>query len=329
MATFAPSLEEFLIEQLMNLWRQYKKQSIKSLYLTLNININNYLDYFKKSGIDINETIDKPWNDERIKKLFDNKKFVSSMNNELLNKKEELLKYFYNKGIDTSKDNLCVVDIGWRGTIQDNLARIFKNKQICGYYLAILDYFNEQSKNVEKVSIISEKEFIDKYIGGLITCLEMIFIPSTGSVIDYSNGIANRKILEDEYKMINEYITEIQRGMLDGVKILDEYFAIHPYDISEIYNLFKEKLVSVRTKPSKLLVDVYFKLVLNDTFGSGKYVKKNYRLKFYERFNIKKCLNLMRKESWKEAFLIYNRLTVLSLIFKFKNMIKSIKKGGN
>lgn len=322
MATFCPSLKEFSIKELMNIWKQYNKQSVKTLYLSLNIDINKYLDFFEKYSIDINEFINEPWKDKKIKKLFSDNEFIFKMRNEIKDRKDGLLKYFKNKSIDNDNREIVVVDIGWRGTIQDNIAKIFNNKHIRGYYLSILKYFNVQPKNVEKISIIEETEFINKYIGGLITFFEMLFIPETGSVVDYTDGKANRKILENEYKMIKEYITEIQRGMLDGVKVLDEYFAIHPYDISQLYNLFKEKIISVRTKPNKKLVDVYFKLVLNDTFGSGKYVEKNIKLNFFDKLNFKKCIILMRKESWKEAFLVHNNLKMLSFIIKLKKILK-------
>ena len=155
----------------------------------------------------------------------------------------------------------------------------------------------------------------------------MLFIPNSGSVIEYVDGKANRKILEEEYKLITKNIIELQKGMLEGVRILDKYFFEYPYDLSDMYNIFIDKIKEIRVNPPKELTKVYFKMVLNDSFGAGKYVYKNSKLKFYQKFNVKYVLNQLRKESFKEAYLIYNDLHLYKLLFDIKNSRK--RKGKN
>ncbi len=326
MATFSPSINDFSVENLMNIWRQYNKQSLKDLYITLNIDIEKYKKYFIKYDLNCEEKIQNPWENNKFKKLFKDEKYIKEMNNEILIKREELLKYFAEKRIYDDDKSLSVVDIGWRGTIQDNIARIFSKKEITGYYLSLLDFFNAQEKNVNKYSIVREKDFIKEYVGHLITFFEMIFIPDSGSVINYKDGKANRKTIDDEYKTNIKYIKELQHGMLDGVKQLDAYFYIHPYSIDDIYLLFKDIIKKVKLNPPKLLVDAYFNVILNNNFGAGNYVLKNKALSFKEKLNAKKCLALLKNESWKEAFLLNNKLYILYFAVRTKLKLKELIK---
>lgn len=326
MATFSPSIPNFSIDSLMNVWNQYNKQSLKDLYITLNINITKYKDYFVKYNLDTDEKIQNPWENKNIQKLFQDKNYINKMNKEIVQKREELLKYFLSKKISNDNKPLTVVDIGWRGTIQDNIARIFSKKEITGYYLSLFDFFNVQGNNVKKYSIVEEKEFIQKYIGHLITFFEMIFIPDSGSVINYIDGKANRKIVDEEYKSNIKYIKDLQKGMLDGVKLLDEYFYLHPYNIEDIYLLFKSRIRQIKLNPPKPLINAYFNVVLNNNFGAGNYVLKDKKISFKERLKIKKLLSSLRNESWKEAFLLKNKLYILYLAVRIKLKFKEWKK---
>lgn len=322
MATFSPSLKEFSINELMNIWGQYSDQSIKDLYASLNVNLDNFFSYFEKYDIDINEKFECIWKNRKINKLFKDEEYIKSMEEEIAKKKIELKKYFSLKNIKEDSKPLFVVDIGWRGTIQDNIAKIYKEKQITGYYLALLEFINKQPANVKKLSAVNDSNFVKNCVGGLITFLEMLFIPETGSVTHYNEGKAYRKHVSGEFDSIKKYVNELQKGMLDGTKELTEFFNVHPYDINEIYEEFKKTLLNTRKKPAKKLVDAYFNIKLNDTFGANKYVDKNIKLTMKDKMNLSKCINLLRKESWKEAFLIYNRLYLLRLLLSIKQMVK-------
>ena len=135
MATFSASLKEFSIPELLRLWSQYRVQSIKALFKTLAINIEPYKEFLGKYDINAEENIIDPWFDLRVQNLCADKEFTDKIQIELNRKREELLTYFkQKKNIANDDKPLFVVDIGWRGTIHDNLAYIFTNKVIGGYY---------------------------------------------------------------------------------------------------------------------------------------------------------------------------------------------------
>lgn len=102
---------------------------MKALFKTLAIDIGPYKTFMGKYDINIEENIVDPWFDVRVQRLCADEEFKSRIQIELDRKKEELLRYFKDKkNIKQDNKPLFTVDIGWRGTIQDNLAYIFPEK---------------------------------------------------------------------------------------------------------------------------------------------------------------------------------------------------------
>lgn len=329
MATFSASLKEFSVSELLRLWSQYRIQSMNALFKTLAIDIEKYKGFMEKYNIDIKEDIVDPWFDIRIQKLCADEDFKQKIQIELDRKRKELLKYFEEKkGIVNNADPIFVVDIGWRGTIQDNLAHIFTNKIIGGYYLTLYDFYNLQPKNTYKISYLNDKNIKNNEVASMITLLEWIYNPGTGSVVEYKDGNAIRKAKDKETEIVKKYIRPLQEGMLEGAKIINEYMKYHPYEAEETKKYVYTLIKNVKAKPSKELVEAYYSMVFNDTFGTAEYVEKDDKLSTGEKINIFKCRNLLRKEQWKEAFIIHNNIEYMNFLTGFKSALRKIMGKG-
>ncbi len=326
MATFAASLKEFSIPELLRLWSQYRVQSMKTLFKTLAIKIEPYKEFLGKYDIKPEEDIIDPWFDIRVQKLCADLEFTSKINEELARKRQELLEYFEKKkGISNQSDEpMFVVDIGWRGTIQDNLAHIFTNKKIEGYYLTLYDYYNLQPKNTNKISFIDDKNIRDNEVGNMITLLEWIYNPGTASVVEYKQGEAIRKAKTEELEIVKKYIKPLQEGMLEGAKIINEYMKYHPYEAKETKACVYDVIQKTKTNPSKELIEAYYSMVFNDTFGAAEYVEKDDKLSTLERINIFKCRKMLRNELWKEAFMVHNDIKYMNALLNVKSTMRKI-----
>lgn len=325
MATFSASLKEFSITELLRLWSQYTKQSVKALFKTLAIDIDQYKEFMEKYDINIDEKIVAPWFDIKMQQLFKDTKFINKIQEELENKRKELITYFKeNMKIENDDKPLFVVDIGWRGTIQDNLCYIYPNKKIGGYYLTLYDYYNQQPENSYKISYLDDKEIRDNEIASMITLLEWIYNPGTGSVTGYKEGKAIRKAKTDETAIVNKYIMPLQEGMLAGAEIINEYMKYHPYEASETKNYVYSLIRQIKTNPDKELIEAYYSMVFNDTFGTAEYVEKDDKLSLIERLNIFKCRNMLRNEPWKEAFIVYNDIGYMKYLMNGKSIIRKM-----
>ena len=325
MGTFSASLKEFSIPELLRLWSQYREQSVKALFKTLAIDIKQYEKYIKKYDIDIEEKILFPWFDLKIQKLCKDEEFLEKINKEIAKKREDALLYF-EKSKNILNDNmpLFTVDIGWRGTIQDNLAYLFPNKEIGGYYLTLYDFYNLQPENTYKISFLDDKDIRDNEVASMITLLEWIYNPGTGSVTGYKDGKAIRKAKDEEKSIVEKYIKPLQEGMLAGAEIINEYMKYHPYEAAECKNYVYNLLRRIKVNPPKELIEAYYSMVFNDTFGTAEYVEKDEKLSTLEKLNIFKCRNILRDEPWKEAFITYNNLGYMNLLMNFKSFIRKI-----
>ncbi len=325
MATFSASMKEFSISELLRLWSQYRKQSFKALFKTLAIDRKKYQEFMDKYEIDVEEDILDPWFDIRVQKLCNDKEFTDKIKVELEQKRQELLEYFEKKkGITNNDEPMFIVDIGWRGTIQDNLAHIFTNKRIEGYYLTLYDFYNLQPQNTSKISFIDDKSIRDHEVGSMITLLEWIYNPGTASVTGYNQGEPIRKAKTEELEIVKKYIEPLQQGMLEGAKIINEYMKYHPYQAEETKKYVYELIKKTKANPSKELIEAYYSMVFNDTFGTAEYVEKDDKLSMLEKLNIFKCRNRLRDESWKEAFIIHNNIEYMNLLLNAKSTIRKI-----
>ena len=325
MGTFSASLKEFSIQELLRLWSQYREQSVKALFKTLAIDMKPFEKYMKKYDIDIEEKILFPWFDLKIQKLCKDEEFLEKINKEIAKKREDALLYF-EKSKNILNDNmpLFTVDIGWRGTIQDNLAYLFPNKEIGGYYITLYDFYNLQPENTYKISFLDDKDIRDNEVASMITLLEWIYNPGTGSVTGYKDGKAIRKAKDEEKLIVEEYIKPLQEGMLAGAEIINEYMKYHPYEAAECKNYVYNLLRRIKVNPPKELIEAYYSMVFNDTFGTAEYVEKDEKLSTLEKLNIFKCRNILRDEPWKEAFITYNNLGYMNLLMNFKSFIRKI-----
>lgn len=324
MATFAASLKEFTIGELLRLWSQYRTQSMKALFKTLNIDISKYDKYFIKYEIDIEENICEPFFNFKVISLFNDKDFKSLMDEELKFKRVKLLEYFEKKGITQDTKKIFIVDIGWRGTIQDNLAYIFQNTQIDGAYMGIMDFHNFQPENTSKHSFIRDKQVLFESLGPVITVCEMLHNPDTGSVISYENGIAKRKAKSSETEFVQKVISHIQDGIYEGARYINELMKTRVLFEKDYMNIANMTIKNTKENPKKELVEAFFGLIHNETFGLGKYIDEKQKMTFFEKLNVFKIRNQLRVEPWKESIIIANDLWFIPLAMKIKSKIRKL-----
>ena len=263
--------------------------------------------------------------------LFQDKEFKKEIEKELKEKREKLLEYLKGKGIENKEGNkVYLVDIGWRGTIQDNLAFVLDKVHIEGGYIALFDYYNPQRENVAKRAFIRDSKVTWEYVALTLTIYEMMFSSDTKSVAGYENGKAIRKGKKEEVDFVKNIILPIREGMIDGAKYIAKFMKER--DIMEdmylgyLYNLARE----IKENPSKILVEAYYSLVYNETFGTGEYLNGRQKVTGLNRFNIIYVRNLMRNEPWKESLIVGNDLGFYVWLLNHKHIVPdTLRKGKN
>lgn len=316
LSTFCPSLRKVTIKEMMRLWNQYNCQSIQSFCKSLGIDYEELKEVFDRYTLTKNEEICNIYDDLRIKKLFSDKEFITILNEKINNKRKEIIAYLENKDVKNTKGKIAIVDIGWRGTIQDNLCYLLPNKQIHGYYFGLYDFLNEQPKNSFKLGFLNQYPYGLKFIDNP-TPLEMLCNSPNGSVTSYENKKAIRKVVNEENIIYEKYTQYIQEGILDDVDIQRD---ISDKKILKILN-------SIIFTPNKYTAKAYFELKHNSDFGMGKTVEASSKINFLDvllclisKRHHKKFKERIKNSTWNQGYLKVNHLGFLNIYFKQKKL---------
>jgi len=291
LATFAASIGEVNVQEMMRVWNLYSTQSIHALFKTLNIDELLFTELLEKYSIDPAELIRYPWQDSRVQKLFADSKFIHLISSHRDTKKEELLSYLKGKGLSEETKNVCVVDVGWRGTIQDNIALVLPNVLFHGVYLGLAKYLNPQPKNSFKYAYgpdLNHSQDLPHYLDS-VAPIEMITNSPSGSVVGYTKTdegvVALRKVDAEENKAWENFTQDFQNGILTSLETWKSDVSIHVLTSKDFKPLAMKIWGGLISGSSENLNDAFENLNHNETFGLGGYVEKSNVPSFIDIFS--------------------------------------------
>ena len=280
LATFAGSLRAFSTTELMRLWNQYSVQSLQALFKSLAMDPVELAASAERHGLDMVSPIRYPWQDPRVKAFFDDHDVRIRIERHLVAKRDDLRAYLASAGIDEGSGRIGIVDIGWRGTIQDNLAHALPDLKVLGCYLGLNNFLNTQPKNVRKEAYgpnLNESETLCTLLD-FVAPIEMLCNSPNGSVEGYestTHGIkAIRNVDEEENQVHEKYIRHFQAGVLDSVPYWADFLRIHAYSSAELRPMAMEIWNGIVYHPSPLLTGAFFQLNHNEVFGVGGFMDK-------------------------------------------------------
>ncbi|MDW7773275.1 MAG: hypothetical protein SCH71_10335 [Desulfobulbaceae bacterium] len=335
LASFFPSLQEVTLQEMMRLWSQYHTQSVKSFLESLGLKPENYISQIRESGVDPEEMISSPWQDERFRRLFAHGSFLDSLRKEHGIRKKNLLAFFQDFGFG-DEGKALVVDIGWRGTIQDNLALIFPDVAIDGCYLGLQKFFNSQPANARKFAYIADENRGDNHIIlKHVMPLEMLCFSSGGSAIGYlpeSSGKVGAKFQYDamEERFYNEWIHYFQEGVLDGVDRVCRSVAQHGISIEELQTEARVLAAHFITNPPMIMCRAFNAFKQDDTFGMARTIfPKNSTFRLSDRLltyiskeRRERLLADLERSGWPQCLL---RSRYYGLFYRLRKLKKLMK----
>ncbi len=275
LATFFPSLQELTPKELMRLWSQYHTQSINSFLHSLGVNPEGLLSVIRESGVDPEEMISSPWQDERFKRLLADKQFLDLLREEYLERRESLIEFFQDSKFGQG-GKAFIVDIGWRGTIQDNLALIFPELSIEGCYLGLQKFFNPQPENTRKYGYIADKNRGEEHVMlKHVMPYEMLCFGTGGSAVGYRRDSSGKMMPEfqcdpEEDRIHNERIYYFQEGVVEGVDQVCRTVAQHGISIRELQIEATVLATHFLTSPPMVMCRAFNALKQDDTFGMSR-----------------------------------------------------------
>ena len=285
LATFAASVQTVTPAELMRIWTLYSTQSMEGLLRSFDLDPGQFGSLLSRHQLRLSEEIRYPWQDERVQNLLRDSEFQTHLGAHCQRKRALFTAYLAQKGLTLSTRRAAIVDIGWRGTIQDNLARVLPQTEITGFYLGLHRFLNPQPDNTRKHAFgpnanLPTPEPI--HLLEFVSPVEMLCNSPSGSVLRYvAQGGAvttERERNTSEDSVFEQFTRHFQDGVLAAVPAIAEFVRRHVLSSTELRPFCLELLGQLTESPPLPLARAYFGLNHNETFGLGRYENKNKHL---------------------------------------------------
>jgi len=339
LSTFAASMREPSIREMSRIWDLFRVQSVSGLFSTLGLSVTEFSRILETLGIKRTDIIDDPKNNPKLNRLFMTPTFTDAVKRTLMRQANLLQHYLIQSGIK-SGDRIGIVDIGWRGTIQDNIAILMPDTHFHGMYLGLRQFVNKQPNNTSK-DAYGPNENTSREAIALFTnfsAMEMLCNSPNGSVTGYTRKdgqtIPIRQIDCEENSSHKEFIAPFQKGVILATKHWQPYLASYVVSSHELRDLALNIWDTLRRTPSEDLVDVYLHTPQHDIFGYGEVFNRcrypslsTILLSPFWATRRRRLINFIRRVQWDEAIKhakdihpIHRFLLLLS--FRAANIVK-------
>lgn len=156
-STFAASLKDTLDrEDFSRLFFQYNNMSINAFLKNIGISENNRMLLQNELAYDFEDTIEDFRNSNEYLQLIALPLFSKLFYETVKTAKAGLLRYLNEQGF-FADDKVALVDVGWKGSIQDNISRASAERNtIKGYYLGLVGDVVTNAYNQKKGLIFAD-----------------------------------------------------------------------------------------------------------------------------------------------------------------------------
>ena len=280
LSTFSASLRSISIKEMLRIWSLFKVQSISGLFKTLNLDQKRFEELLSSLGLKYSDIIRDPQNDPKLARLFASSSFIEAAEKASSKSKSLLKSYLESKKIFSAK-RVGIVDIGWRGTIQDNIALIAPDTHFHGMYLGLRPFINQQPTNTSKESFGPNENISQKpsKLFENFSSMEMLCNSQLGSVVGYKtedDNIFPDRLINEKENMSHEAFTRpFQEGVLIASQIWAKYIHSHVISSNEIKSNSLDAWESLRKNPSNQFTHTYLSSPQIDVFGYGDIFERN------------------------------------------------------
>lgn len=280
-ATFCASLRTVSTAEMMRLWSLYRTQSLFALAKTLCVDPTQLEPIARRYEIEMDEKIARPWESVRIQRLFADTEFQRLVESHRVQGRTDVLAYLSQYGLTDMSKRVCVVDIGWRGTIQDNLALLLPSVKFTGLYLGLQQFLNEQPRNTEKHAYGPDlnRAFAHASLLDAITPIEMVTNSPCGSVLGYRKDaegrvVARRMVDDSENAAYFAFTQHFQAGVLSAARSWSHFVEAYSITSAELRQNACQVWGDLVARAPRELARVYGNLQHNEIYGVGGFVDK-------------------------------------------------------
>jgi hypothetical protein len=271
-STFGPTLGSYTVETLLDMWRQYHSQNLRAMIVSLGDDVDHYRRAAKRHRLTFDEMIGDVHRDRRVASFLADAEVQERLIGHNTFRRQALEAYLDHTW-DVEGGHVLVVDVGWRGTIQDNLARGFPEIFFSGWYLALFPFFNPQPANVAKAAVGPDGNMGHAYaFMQPPAAVERPWTPDVPSTIDYRLDPDRGAIPVEEHELLGSterrLIEAFQDASSDAAQIVANWIAAEGLRTQDLQPLVRAEISRYYDEPPPGVADIWFSSAHDDTFGA-------------------------------------------------------------
>jgi FMN phosphatase YigB (HAD superfamily) len=275
-ATYLPSLKALEYENFNVLFRQYRKISAYDFLASINFPVDDMNMLAEELSIDLQHVEDDFPTSLTFQKLINSDSFRNVYEYERNNQNRLFKQYVNQFNVDLS-NGMHIVDVGWKGTIQDNLFNIYNGEiSVVGYYLGIVAAGDMRPGNDKHGILFSSIPVTTPYFGVFNenrAIYEVLLGASHGSaeryVSDVSGSIIDAETSSNprEIEIFKDVVKPTQQLMEQTFGDLCELFCKKSVDIERYLGVFAKIHADLILRPTKDELRFFDKLYHFENFG--------------------------------------------------------------
>ena len=267
-ATFAASLDDASPAGLGRLWSQYSSQSPRALFASLGLDPESLRADVEAAGLTLDDVVEGIADDRRVARLLERPRVVEAVATR--NAEQRTALRGFAEPLLGAGPTSVVVDVGWRGTIQDNLARVFPERRWVGVYLGLFPFLNPQPPNVTKTAVAFDGNLGHDF--GFVdppAAVEGPWTPDLPSVVGYRESAGEfEAVHEPEGPRSSAAIAAFQDAVVEVAPVVAAWMVTNGLTAAMLRPALANVLRRYYEEPWGGVADIWFDSTHDDTFGA-------------------------------------------------------------
>jgi len=244
-ATFLASLKSLEQEDFSRLFAHYRDISLQDFLLSLNFEASLTRELCEQLGLDCRTRLPNLQSRPEFQELLASERFRELYESRRKAQRDNFIAYLESFGVDYNNDGLSIVDVGWKGSIQDNIYHILQGHvAVQGYFVGSLIATERRGTN-RKMGLLfddtrPELPYFNVYNNNR-SLFEMLLGASHGSADGYFTQQQFSSLPEDHQREIRTRISSPEGELLIATLDLPEERALFAEKIEPIQQWIYEE----------------------------------------------------------------------------------------
>lgn len=255
----------------------YRGHTVGVLCAAMGLEPQGFASALSRAGLLSEDVISHPAEDERVCRLLQDAEIIRAANAATSLRRQEVLAYLRESGLKDS-GRYGLVDVGWRGTIQDNLAAMLPRTEFQGFYLALKEQLTAPLANVRKAACFFV-EGEDWNTGRLLETyglIEMLCGSTVGSVTGYALSpegvIPKQDLCNDECPHHSAVVQPFQDGVVSACHVWRKHVDQNGFGSRMLYASGMSAWRRLSRTPSSAIIEAFLATRMHDPFAPSPHL---------------------------------------------------------